>query len=74
MSPSIQSQSTSELRARIGQLRHELALTTERYHAAKKSGQADQVILLLRKKSSLIQQLFRTQSELLLVLRSDSTG
>ena len=72
MTPTIQPQTASELRTRVAQLRHELSLTTQRYQAAKNEGRADLVISLLREKSNLIQELFRTQSELLLVLRNES--
>jgi hypothetical protein len=60
----------SDLRARITALRRELATTTQSYQAARRTRRGDQVVLLLRKRSAVMQQLFDAQRELILQFRS----
>jgi hypothetical protein len=62
------------VRSRIGQLRKDLTETTAAYRNAKAAGEHAAVILLLRKRTELVRHLFQVQSELLLVLRSDTAG
>jgi hypothetical protein len=61
----------AELRGQISQLRRELVRITADYHSAKATGDHTQVILLLRKRTHFVRQLFQTQSELLLLFRTD---
>ena len=58
------------LRVRIAELRQEIADTTDRYQAAKTRGDSERVIQLLRRRSTLIRELFETQSALLASIRS----
>jgi hypothetical protein len=60
----------AELRTRVGQLRRELLDTTNLYHTARERCDHTQVMLLLRKRTQLVRQLFQVQSELLLVFRA----
>jgi hypothetical protein len=70
MTDSTPSIRASELRSRIAQLRQEITVTTDDYYAARKNGRGGEVMGLLRKRASLIRELFQAQSELLLALRS----
>jgi hypothetical protein len=61
------------LRARIAELRQEIAETTDRYQAAKTRGDSERVIQLLRRRSTLIRDLFEAQSALLASIRTRTT-
>jgi hypothetical protein len=71
MTALLESVPVGDLRAKIVQLRHEIATTTVAYRAAHKHGQAEQVTQLLRQRSTLIRELFQTQSRLLQSFRLD---
>src|SRR4051812_16243304 len=71
MNTSMEPVSAGDLRAQVAQLRHELDSTVRSYHAAKRNGDSDLAINLLRQKSALIRQLFEAQSALLLLFRSE---
>ena len=60
-----------DLRARIAELRRELALTNQSYQAARRNRRVDQVVVLLRKRSVVMQQLFDAQRDLIVRLRSE---
>ena len=60
---------TSELRQRIAQLRRDLDANGDCYRTAKSQGDADQVTVLLRRKSELLREFFDAQSGLLLTFK-----
>jgi len=59
-----------EPRARVSQLRAELAQVTDACRVAHRDGRTEQISGLLRKKSALTRQLFEAQSVLLLLYRA----
>ncbi len=61
-----------ELRSRVATLRKELASTTESYYAAKRVKRGTEVSELLRRRSKLIRELFRAQSECFLAMRVEA--
>jgi len=71
MNASLSAPDQCESRDRVRQLRAELALVSEQWHLAQRQGRSEQVILLLRRKSALIRQLFEAQSALLLAYREE---
>ena len=62
------------LRERVSLLRRELMATTDEWYRARKAGKSDEVIQLLRLRSSVVEQLMETQRELLVRLRAEAVN
>ena len=69
-SSALQTLKSGELRGRVVTLRRELQATTKLYQTARTKGNHTEVMILLRKRTQLVRDLFQTQSELLLVFRT----